>query len=62
MRAAHPRLQHHFESLGKQTYAAQLGMWLFLATQVLLFAGLFVGYAYYRYLFPEGFLKALVKP
>jgi len=31
----------------------RLGMWLFLATEVLLFAGLFTGYAVYRFQFPE---------
>lgn len=50
-----PHLAHHFESLEKQTHAARLGMWLFLATEVLLFAALFVGYMAYRYLFPGAF-------
>jgi cytochrome c oxidase subunit III len=48
-------LAHHFESLEKQTHAARLGMWLFLATEVLLFAALFAAYAVYRYLYPEAF-------
>jgi cytochrome c oxidase subunit 3 len=47
---------HHFESLEKQTHAVRLGMWLFLATEVLLFAGLFVGYAAYRFLYPEAWV------
>jgi cytochrome c oxidase subunit 3 len=33
-------------------------MWLFLATEVLLFAGLFLGYAVYRWLYPEAFQLA----
>ena len=33
-------------------------MWLFLATEILLFAGLFVGYAVYRTDFPEAFDQA----
>jgi cytochrome c oxidase subunit 3 len=58
--AAHPAspLAHHFESLEKQAHAARLGMWLFLATEVLLFAVLFTGYAVYRYLYGPDFAAA----
>src|SRR5438874_1795950 len=35
----------------------RLGMWLFLATEVLLFAGLFTGYAVYRFQFPDAFAE-----
>ena len=52
------RLAHHFESLEKQTHAARLGMWLFLATEVLLFTALFAGYAVYRYLYTPDFAAA----
>jgi cytochrome c oxidase subunit III len=48
-------LAHHFESLEKQTHAARLGMWLFLATEVLLFTALFAAYGVYRFLYPEAF-------
>lgn len=48
---------HHFSSLQRQTEAMRLGMWLFLATEVLLFAGLFCGYAVYRFEFPEAFAE-----
>ena len=51
-------LAHHFASLEKQTHAARLGMWLFLATEVLLFTALFTGYAVYRYLFGADFAEA----
>ncbi len=50
-----PRLAAHFASLEVQNHAARLGMWLFLSTEILLFAGLFVCYGVYRYLFPEAF-------
>jgi cytochrome c oxidase subunit 3 len=50
--------QHHFQDMEQQAHASRLGMWLFLGTEVLLFAGLFVGYAYYRSLFPEGWRAA----
>ena len=39
----------------KQKHAATLGMWVFLGTEVLLFGGLFVGYAYYRSVYPAIF-------
>ena len=59
---AHPRahhgpafLQHHFETPGQQFGAAKLGMWLFLAQEVLFFSGLFVFYGVYRSWYPEAF-------
>jgi cytochrome c oxidase subunit 3 len=51
-------LAHHFESLEKQTHAARLGMWLFLASEVLLFTALFAAYGVYRYLFQDTFAEA----
>src|SRR4029077_6819357 len=54
--AAHnPNLAHHFDTIEKQDYAARLGMWLFLGTEVLLFAGLFLGYTVYRHFYHEAF-------
>jgi cytochrome c oxidase subunit III len=52
-----PKLAMHFASLEVQNHAARLGMWLFLATEILLFAGLFTIYAVYRFLFPEAFAE-----
>jgi cytochrome c oxidase subunit 3 len=52
------RLAEHFESPEKQAHAARLGMWIFLATEALLFAGLFVSYANYRVQFPSEFATA----
>ncbi len=49
------RLQHHFDSATQQFEAAKLGMWLFLATEMLLFGGLFCFYAVYRGNHPEVF-------
>jgi cytochrome c oxidase subunit 3 len=45
----------HFASLDQQVHAAHLGMWVFLASEVLLFSGLFALYAAYRLQHPEGF-------
>jgi cytochrome c oxidase subunit III len=53
--AHNPHLAHHFESMEKQDYAVRLAMWLFLGTEVLLFAGLFLGYTVYRHFYHETF-------
>ncbi|MEW6745888.1 MAG: cytochrome c oxidase subunit 3 [Planctomycetota bacterium] len=45
---AHPHLAHHFQDAEQQFDAGRLGMWLFLATEVLLFGGLFCFYAVLR--------------
>jgi cytochrome c oxidase subunit III len=50
----------HFESLDVQRHAARLGMWVFLCSEVLLFAGLFALYAAYRALDPHGFREGVV--
>ncbi len=47
--------QHHFASPGQQLSAAKLGMWLFLAQEVLFFSGIFVAYGIYRTHHPEAF-------
>ena len=41
-------LIHNVEDLGKQEHAARFGMWIFLGSELLLFAGLFALYAAYR--------------
>jgi cytochrome c oxidase subunit 3 len=51
-------LAHHFETHEQQYVAGKLGMWLFLATEVLLFGGLFCAYAVYRANHPEIFVYA----
>ena len=56
--AKYPFLQHHFETPAHQFDSAKLGMWLFLATEVLFFGGLFVAYAVLRSRFPEVFSYA----
>jgi cytochrome c oxidase subunit 3 len=50
---AHPFLQHHFEDLGQQHEASMLGMWMFLATEILFFGGVLLAYWVYRTLYPE---------
>ena len=56
--AGHPALAHQFDSLAQQSDATTLGMWVFLATEVLFFGGLFVTYAIYRSWYPEAFAAA----
>lgn len=51
-------LAHHFPTLELQNTAIRLGMWLFLSTEILIFAGLFVAYAEFRFSFPEAFAEA----
>ena len=48
-------LAHQFEDLEQQHEAASLGMWVFLATEVMFFGGLFAGYTIYRDLYLAGF-------
>ena len=56
---AHPaRLKHHFDDLEQQREAATLGMWVFLATEVLFFGGLFAAYLVYRVWYPTTFGEA----
>ena len=54
---SHPSLAHHFDSLEQQFDAAKLGIWLFLATEILMFGGLFVGYLIFHGLYPEMFAE-----
>jgi len=49
------RVAAHFEDLERQAHAARLGIWVFLASEVLLFSGLFALYAAYRTEHPHGF-------
>lgn len=51
----HGALQHHFRDLAQQKAAASLGMWVFIAQEVLFFGGLFTTYAVYRMKYPEAF-------
>jgi cytochrome c oxidase subunit 3 len=44
-----------FEDAGKRAHAASLGMWVFVASELLFFAGFFALYAAYRVEHPAGF-------
>jgi cytochrome c oxidase subunit 3 len=58
MSATTAHLAHHFDDAEQQFDAATLGMWLFLATEIMFFGGLFAGYAMYRYRWTEAFAAA----
>lgn len=53
-----PFLRPPWEDLARQHQAVSFGMWVFLASEILLFSGLFAGYAVYRQLYPAGFAAA----
>lgn len=48
---------HHMDSTTAY-HAAKLGMWLFLGTEILLFGGLFAGFALYRWKYLAEFAEA----
>jgi cytochrome c oxidase subunit 3 len=47
-----------FISVRHRDETAELGMWVFLATEVLLFGGLLLGYFVYRHAYPAAFAAA----
>jgi len=51
-------LAHHFDTPVQQFESGKLGMWIFLATEIVLFGGLFCAYAVYRSNHPEIFVYA----
>jgi cytochrome c oxidase subunit 3 len=54
----HPALAHHFENLSEQKETATLGMWVFIAQEIMFFGGLFASYAVYRFKYQEAFAIA----
>jgi cytochrome c oxidase subunit 3 len=50
--------QVHEEHQHRDDFASKLGMWLFLVTEILLFSGLFLAYAYMRSRYPAEFHHA----
>jgi len=55
--SAHPQgFAHQFEDVGQQRDAGRLGMWIFLATEILFFGGLFTAFIIYRALHLPAFI------
>ena len=46
---------HHFLNAEHQYSSAKQGVWAFMCTEILMFGGLFVAYAYYHSIYPELF-------
>jgi cytochrome c oxidase subunit III len=46
-----PDLRHHFADMEQQREASEMGMWVFLITEIMFFGGMFCAYMVYRYLY-----------
>lgn len=55
---AEGHLQSQYTDLAQQAETAQVGMWAFIATEVLFFGSLIFSYVVYRTLYPEQFQLA----
>ena len=51
----HGPVLHQFDDLAQQRESYTMGMWLFLATEVMMFGGLFFAYSFYRWKFDAAF-------
>jgi cytochrome c oxidase subunit 3 len=49
---------HHFDDVEQQHEASWLGMWVFLATEVMFFGGMFTCYFVYRHWYLQAFASA----
>ncbi len=58
MKTATPTIAPQFDDAAQQHRAAELGMWVFLATEVLFFGGLLASYAVFRWRYAEAFAAA----
>jgi cytochrome c oxidase subunit 3 len=48
-------LREPWEDIARQRQAVEIGMWGFLASEILFFGGIFAGYTVYRSIYPEAF-------
>jgi len=55
---ASPSLAHQFDDLAQQKEASTLGMWAFLATEVMFFGGALTAFVIYRTFYSEAFAQA----
>jgi cytochrome c oxidase subunit III len=56
--AVYPYTPHHFHAAKQHFESGKMGVWLFLVTEILFFAGLFCAYTVYRAQHPEVFYWA----
>jgi cytochrome c oxidase subunit 3 len=54
----HSMVAHQFDDLAQQHEASTLGMWAFLATEIMFFGGALTGYAVYRHTYYDAFAAA----
>src|SRR3954464_8205087 len=50
-----PGLQHQFSDMGQQEESVSIGMWMFLAQEIMFFGGLFTVYLVFRSKYPMAF-------
>jgi len=50
-------LVHHFDDLEQQHSAGNLGMWVFLVTEIMFFGALILGYTIYRWQYTAAFIE-----
>jgi cytochrome c oxidase subunit 3 len=55
--ASSPHLAEQFENLEQQEETSTLGIWMFLATEVLFFGGMFLSYTVYRLYYHDAFAE-----
>ena len=58
MHNSHALVAEQFDDRTQQHEASSLGMWIFLATEIMFFGGLFTGYTIYRNLYTSAFETA----
>ena len=49
------KIAHHYESQVQEFAACKFAFWLFLATEIMLFGGMFAGYFIFHAFYPEAF-------
>ena len=58
MRTDEALVAEQFDDMEQQKESSSLGMWIFLATEVLFFGGMFLAYLVYRHAYPDAFAEA----
>ena len=51
-------IQKQFDNLEQQRETANLGMWVFLGTELMFFGGVFLAFTIYRLMYPRAFAEA----
>jgi len=53
--AEHHAVAHQFDDMAQQYDAGQLGIWVFLMTEIMFFGGMILAYIVYRSIYPQAF-------